>query len=53
MIPSINDQRDDLNRLRDALKLKKISISNKILCNLSDIIRREILKLQPAYMKIH
>ncbi len=43
--PSINDQRDDLHRLRDALQLNKISISNKILCKLSDTIRKEDFKV--------
>jgi len=40
-MPSINDQRDDLHRLKDALKLKHINISSKTLVNLSDIIRKE------------
>ena len=44
-IPSINDQRDDLNRLRESLQLKNISISNKILCNLSNILRKEEFKV--------
>src|SRR6056297_3291137 len=33
-VPSINDQRADVNRLKDALQLKEICISNKILCNI-------------------
>ena len=44
-IPSINDQRDDLNRLRESLQLKNISISNKMLCNLSNILRKEDFKV--------
>ena len=40
-IPNINDQRDDFQRLKDALQLKELSISSKILCNLSNIIRRD------------
>jgi len=44
-IPSIVDQRDDFHRLVDALQLKEISISGKILCNLSDIIRRDDFKV--------
>ncbi|MBZ9685987.1 ASKHA domain-containing protein [Clostridium estertheticum] len=43
--PSINDQKDDLYRLKDELQLKKISISSKTICNLSDIIRRDDFKV--------
>nr|MBK5234727.1 DUF4445 domain-containing protein [Clostridium sp.] len=50
-VPSINDQRDDVHRLKDALQLKEICISNKILCNLSEIIRKDEFKVTACIYK--
>ena len=44
-LPSINDQRDDFHRVKDALQLKDLSINSKILCNLSNIIRKDDYKV--------
>ncbi len=39
--PDINDQRDDLSRLRDSLQPPEININYKILSRLSDTLRKE------------
>ncbi|MBU3188118.1 DUF4445 domain-containing protein [Clostridium bowmanii] len=55
-VPNINDQRDDFQRLWEALqlkgiKIKEIKISNKILFNLSHIIRRDDFKVTACMYK--
>lgn len=50
-VPNIFDQRDDFQRLKDALQLKEISISSKILGNLCNIIRKEDFKVTACIYK--
>jgi len=44
-LPSIKDQRDDFQRLKDALELKNLSIGSKALSNISEIIRKDAFKV--------